>query len=145
MNTQWIYRVDLPRYKNLITDGFFRAKIWKMAPDDYPHRNLISILQQNKVNENIYRICFYSTYTSLLKNEYQLTYANSDTKIISRCRFKDVITAGFKVLPDEGFNSGEAYLFWIRETQNNSNSKLSNSGIHTRDMQSLHDKTWVGF
>ncbi|EBE0261343.1 hypothetical protein RC533_000905 [Salmonella enterica] len=145
MNNQWVYRVDLPQYKNLITDGFFRAKIWKMSPDDYPHRNLISILQQNKDDENIYRMCFYSTYSSLLKNEFQLTHVNRDTKIISRCRYNDILAAGFCVLPDHGFNSGEAYLFWVREAQNDFNSKLSNTGIDTHHMQSLYKNNWREF
>ena len=140
--SEYIYRVDTQSGLEKIEDNHFRAKRWRA--DDryaYPHKLLAQLHSTLLETEGIFRICFY---TSFDKAEHSKNYdfSHFGESFILRCPKTSLASAGFSESWDDGFNEGDAYLFWIKEVLSANNTKFSSAGVEFPVFEILKQGEW---
>jgi hypothetical protein len=142
--SDYYYRVDAEKKINLIKDGVLRACYWH--PGRFPHKNLAQISRKNP-NQRVYRVCFYETETfarNRLREFSSDIHINSGSgvQMLTRWPRNAPSSQGFTYSQDDGFNPGEASLYWVLEK---SSGELSSIGIALNLVEVWDDaqKLWV--
>lgn len=125
--TNYIYRIDPVNLFEKITDGVFRAKRYMRG--GYPHRFLLAQLDSIPPNHAVYRICFYSN-ISITERSLNFDFASLKPCLVHKICDQHLVDAGFNQAWDDGFNEGEAPMFWIVEELNGTNEKYSKANLH---------------
>lgn len=139
MTQEYIYRIDYTAKLRAIPDDCHRARRWDGRPGSIPHKLLRSQLDQLNDAQAIYRICFWATLELAVKDR---RFYDSDNTL-ARCLKSDLIVAGLNESWDDGLESGEAYLFWITESLDESNQAFSKASIPFSRFETLVDGNWV--
>lgn len=120
------YRIDPVAKLNEIRDGVFRAVRFKRG--GYPHRFLLSKIDECGSDYGVYRICFYSN-MDYTRYSLETDFRSQGPSIVQSVCIDDVLVAGFNQSWDDGFNAGQAYMFWVVERLDGLNEKFSRAGI----------------
>lgn len=139
----FLYRVDRLKHLRNVQDKFFRARFWPNG-NDYPHKALHTAQQSIPAGLRIFRICFWSSFDRAEKS-LQIDYRHWSDGVITRVPLEDVRNLGFTETWDDGFNEGEAYLFWQYGASLFKDTTLSTSGISTECIQAYKDGAWTSF
>ena len=121
-----IFRVDPQKQWDAIDDKRFRAVRYKSS--GYPHRLLIQIMKEIPPGSGLFRMCFYSNIElaqQSLKNDFAC-FAGCKIRSVSK---RIILNAGFNKSWDDGFDKGQAFLFWRIERLGAHNQHFSNAGI----------------
>jgi hypothetical protein len=139
-----IYRVDRINALRRIDDGHFRAKKWPNGQHDYPHRVLKAATAGCPPGQSVFRICFWPT---LQRAETSLSsdFSHWGDGVISRLSKSELQVQGFAETWDDGFNEGEAYLFWKYDSPTEISGSLSASGIPVGQVEILKNGQWLPF
>lgn len=141
---EYIYRIDTASNFSLIKDNTFRARRWFLN-ESFPHNLLKEEYSKMSPNQGIYRICFFTCEShAALSLNYDFTGIHGD-KIFLRCQKSAVINAGFEESWDDGFQSGDAYLFWIKELVEKNNERFSIACIPLSAFEVFDDGGWIEF
>ncbi|HHV7361222.1 TPA: hypothetical protein ACUNBO_003920 [Morganella morganii] len=141
---EYIYRIDTVSNFSLIKDNTFRAKRWFLN-ESFPHGLLKDEYSKMSSNQGIYRICFFTNEAhAALSLNYDFTGLDGD-KIFLRCQKSAVTNADFEESWDDGFRSGDAYLFWVKELVEKKNDRFSIACIPLSVFQVFDDGGWVDF
>jgi len=123
----YYYRVDSEKKINLIKDKVLRACYWQQ--NSFPHKILTEILEANP-NQRVYRVCFYDTeaFARARLQEFSspMHIFGNGVQMLTRWPRNAPSSAGFTCSQDDGFNFGEALLYWALDP---SSGELSSKGI----------------
>ncbi|MCC9659208.1 hypothetical protein LPA49_01420 [Pseudoalteromonas sp. MB41] len=115
----YIYHVSIDKRLHKIRGNKFRALEYHPVYEQKMHKELhklYDVLKEQKSSDSIFRFCFYDTHRKAI---YSL---NNDFKRkpshILRFKKSDIDNKGFNWQWDEGFNVGEAHLYWVKEKPN---------------------------
>ena len=116
----YIYHVSIDKRLHKIQSNKFRALEYHPVYEQKMHKKLHGLydaLKAQKSSDSIFRFCFYDTHGKAIHS------LNHDFKgkpsHILRFKKSDIDNKGFNWQWDEGFNVGEAHLYWIQEKPNN--------------------------
>ncbi|ENY6785878.1 hypothetical protein J9231_02195 [Providencia rettgeri] len=141
---EYIYRIDTESNFSLIKDNSFRAKRWFLN-EDFPHKLLKDEFSKMSPNQGIYRICFFTSEAHAKSSlNYEFTSLHGG-KVFLRCPKFAVTNAGFKESWDDGFHTGDAYLFWTRELIEKENDRFSLACIPLSVFQVFDNGEWVDY
>lgn len=139
---RYLFRVDRKAHLRNIRDGFFRAARWRGA-GDFPHKELVSAATSAPEGIGIYRVCFYSSHERAVKS-LETDYRFWNDGVITRVRHEDVLDLGFHQTWDDGFEKGDAYLFW-QYGRGGNNPDWSEAGIPLTLLQVHEEGSWMSF
>jgi len=122
-----VFRVDPQEKWDEIVDHRFRAVRYKLG--GYPHRLLMQIMQEMPHGSGLFRMCFYSS-IELAQRSLQTDFSCFDDCKIRSVSKQIIVDSGFAESWDDGFDEGQAFLFWRIETLTAHNHNLSSSGIN---------------
>lgn len=136
---KYVYRIDTELGLKKIQDDHFRARRW-LCESSYPHKLLREQQSTLPASAGLYLICFFSSHA---RAEHSLgNFSYLGPRYILRCPKKSVLNVGFSESWDDGFNEGDAYLFWRQETVTNGNNNFSSVGIPLDLFEILNQGKW---
>jgi len=139
--TEYIYRIDTQTGLQKISGLTFRARRWvPESPGTFPHQVLQKARSNIPQNHALYRICFYSS-LERARQSLKDDFGYLGVSHILRSTKDKVLEAGFQESWDDGFNLGDAYLFWIAE-DSDSTQRFSSAGISIEDFEIYKDQRW---
>lgn len=139
---EFVYRVDTAANLDLIRDESFRARRWIAAPNKYPHKALLAATIEHP-QSRVFRICFFSSLERALVCQANDFAPLGGRSIVSRCEKAAISEAEFNESWDDGFNQGEAFLFWRVEDPDPSNVEFSQAFLPMAAFQTYNNGNWT--
>lgn len=103
------------------------------------HKKLKRMHELLPEGKALYRFCYYNDFNKT-KQSFDSDFSQSKSYIF-RFQKQQIHDLGFKWQWDEGFNEGDAHLFWIKEDK--TERPWSNSGIPFKDIEVLVQQNWT--
>ncbi|RPA35259.1 hypothetical protein [Shewanella frigidimarina] len=138
----YIYHVSIDKRLHKIQNNKFCALEYHPIKEQEMHKKLHKLydsLRAKKSSDSIFRFCFYDTYAIAIK-ALNTDFMNWDCHIL-RFKKNDFTNKGFNWQWDEGFNVGDAHLYWVKESPNNHG--YSELGIDFSQIDIMVSNQWI--
>jgi hypothetical protein len=137
----YIYRVDTAKSLLAIRDRCFRARRWTDEQHSFPHQHLKQLAKSLSPTQRLFRICFFTSLSKAKKSREDdfKWFGNSH---LLRCKKSMVISAGFTESWDDGFEIGDAYLFWSIEEVIEELTEFSSRSVGFDAFDVLQGESW---
>jgi hypothetical protein len=135
----YIYHISTEKNLVKIKDNKFCAPQYFPRNFNLMHEKLKAMHETLPKGNALYRFCFYEDFNTTKKS---LASDFSKWKsYIFRFKKQQFHDLGFNWQWDEGFDEGEAHLFWIEEDK--TDNPWSNSGVPFNDIEVFDQGKWV--
>lgn len=135
----YIYHISTEKNLIKIKNGTFCAPLYFPENHNLIHKKLKRAHENLSDRRALYRFCFYSDFNKT-NQSFDSDFSHWKSYIL-RFREKQLHDLGFKWQWDEGFNKGEAHLFWVEEDK--TKQPWSKLGIPFKDIEVLVQQTWL--
>ncbi|WP_298775149.1 hypothetical protein [uncultured Shewanella sp.] len=134
-----VYHVTTEKQLDKFIGNKFCAPLYTPEYTNLMHKNLHAMHDKLMDGRSLFRFCFFETFEKAQKSyERDSMFWKSKILRFKKIHFSEI---GFNWQWDEGFNEGEAHLFWIEE--NHSDNRYSQAGILFQDIDIMINEKWI--
>jgi len=134
-----IYHISTERNLVKIKNNKFCAPLYLPHGFNSMHIELKRMHEKLSEERALYRFCFYDDLNKT-KESFESDFSQWKSYIF-RFKHQEILDLGFNWQWDEGFNEGEAHLFWIEE--NKTDNSWSELGIPFNETEVFEQGKWV--